>query len=58
MQAPQRRMTKPRAKYPLTGIARCGRCGGAIIGARQKRGHESVKVYEQARGNRGLSRAS
>lgn len=26
--------TQPRAKYPLTGLARCGQCGGAVVSHR------------------------
>ena len=36
---------QPRAKYPLTGIARCGECGGAIGCTRTRRRGELVKAY-------------
>lgn len=36
---------QPAAKYPLSSIARCGTCGGAIGCARSKRRGEMVKTY-------------
>ena len=33
--APYRTLTKPHAKYPLTGIARCAHCGRAIAWPRR-----------------------
>lgn len=39
-----RRSQRP-AKYPLTGIARCGVCGGAIGCTRTRRRGELVKAY-------------
>jgi DNA invertase Pin-like site-specific DNA recombinase len=40
-----RRMTKPRAKYALTGIARCGTCDGAVGCASTPQGGTYVKTY-------------
>lgn len=44
---PQRKRSS--AKYPLTGIARCGVCGGAIGCTRTKRRGELVKAYACSR---------
>lgn len=43
--APSQRQSRPAAKYPLTGIARCGHCGSAIGCALTKRKGGRVKSY-------------
>ncbi|MCE9573511.1 MAG: recombinase family protein [Deltaproteobacteria bacterium] len=40
-----RKMTKPAAKYALTGIARCGTCGGAVGCASTRSAGDYVKSY-------------
>lgn len=44
-QAPHRAMTRPAAKYALTGIARCGTCGGAIGCASTRTNGGFTKMY-------------
>ncbi len=40
-----RRISRPRAKYPLTGIARCGVCDGSVGVANGRRKRRTVKSY-------------
>jgi len=54
--APVRRHTKaggPASKYALSGLARCGECGGAISVANTKRGQQIVRAYTCDRHRRG-----
>ena len=44
-QEPALRRDRPAAKYPLSGIARCGECGGTIGCTRTKRRGGLVKAY-------------
>lgn len=41
----QRRTSRPRAKYPLTGIARCAICEGSVGVANGRRNRQTVKSY-------------
>ena len=44
-ESPTRRMTRPRARYALTGIARCGTCDGAVGCASTRTAGDYRKFY-------------